>query len=111
MKTSYKKITPLLLVGLATISLDTFAGDTSATPFDIKPLNNGYQLAANEEGKNGQSKIKQGSCGEGKCGNNKTDSEAVCGIYQIGTPHNDDSKLKDGKCGGHKVVESLCGEG
>jgi len=102
---SPKKITPLLVAGLATISLDTFASDTTSSPFEIQLLNSGYHVAAAEEGK----------CGEGKCGKDKkqkkSDKEAVCGIYQIGSTHDDDSKVKDGKCGGHKVVESLCGEG
>ncbi len=29
-------------------------------------------------------------------------NEVVCGIYQIGSGHKDSSKVKDGKCGGHK---------
>lgn len=111
MKTPYKQIKPLLIAGLATISLEAYASDTTSTPFNIKPLISGYQLAAAEEGKCGQNKSKQGSCGEGKCGGTKTKNEAVCGIYTIGSAHDDDSKVKDGKCGGHKVVESLCGEG
>ena len=110
MKTSNKQIGSLLLAGLATISLEAFASDASSTPFDIKPLSSGYQLAA-EEGKCGQDKSKQGSCGEGKCGGKKAGSEAVCGIYKVGSSHDDNSKVKDGKCGGHKVVEALCGGG
>lgn len=109
MKTSYKQIYPLLMAGLATISLEALASDTTSTPFDIKPLNSGYQLAATDEEKSDQDKNKQGTCGEGKCGGGKANNEAVCGIYQIGSAHKDDSKIKDGKCGGHKVIESLCG--
>jgi len=107
MKTPYKQIKPLLIAGLATISLEAYASNATVTPFNIKPLTDGYQLAATEEGKCGQNKNKQGSCGGGI----KADGEAVCGIYKIGSTHEDDSKVKDGKCGGHKVIEALCGEG
>jgi len=109
MKTS--NINSLLIAGLATISLEAFAADTTSTPFDIKPLNRGYQMAAAEEGNCGQDKMKESNCGEGKCGSKKNSQEAVCGLYKIGSAHEDDSKVKDGKCGGHKVVESLCGGG
>ena len=119
MNKSYKKIRPFLIAGLATISIDTFAVDASVSPFEITPLDSGYLLTTAEEGYCGQGncgqsnkpKNKSGSCGEGKCGGNKTDKEAVCGIYQIGSSHKDNNKVKDGKCGNHKVVESLCGEG
>jgi uncharacterized low-complexity protein len=123
MKNSYRRMSPLIIAGLAMVSVDAFAGDLFSSPFEIKALDNGYLLAVAKEGKCGQDNIqhktqqktqqksKQGSCGEGKCGNDKTNNEAVCGIYQVGSTHNDDSKVKDGKCGGHKVVESLCGEG
>ncbi len=111
MKTSNKCIGSLLIAGLATISLEAYATDITATPFDIKPLNRGYQMVATEEGNCGQDKMKESNCGEGKCGSKKNDKEAVCGLYKIGSAHEDDSKVKDGKCGGHKVVESLCGGG
>jgi len=114
MNKPYKKIRPFLIVGLATISIDTFADDATSSPFEIKRLDSGYQLSVIEEGNCGQGnkpKNKSGSCGEGKCGGNKTDKEAICGIYQIGSSHKDNNKVKDGKCGDHKVVESLCGDG
>ena len=117
MKTSGKQISSLLIAGFATVSLEAYASDTTSTPFDIKPLDRGYQMAAAEEGYCGQDKMKdgdkmkQGSCGEGKCGGNKVKNEAVCGLYKVGSAHEDDSKVKDGKCGGHKVLEALCGDG
>ncbi len=111
MKASNKQISSLLIAGLATISLEAYASDTTSTPFDIKPLDRGYQMAAAEEGYCGQDKMKPGSSGEGKCGGSKIDNEAVCGLYKIGSAHEDDSKVKDGKCGGHKVLEALCGDG
>ncbi|TCK16906.1 hypothetical protein DFR30_0125 [Thiogranum longum] len=75
-------------------------------PFVSTDLSAGYRLADADAGdKAGESKAMKG---EGKCGG-KAASEAVCGIYQIGSSHKDPAKVKDGKCGGHKVVEALCG--
>lgn len=89
------------LVGSLTVMPAVNAGQN---PFSSTVLESGYMVA----GEHGESKKKEGTCGEGKCGG-KTETEAVCGIYQIGSQHNDDSKVVDGKCGGHKAVEALCG--
>ena len=89
------------LVGSLTAMPAVNAGQN---PFDSKLLERGYMVAEQQ----GDVKKKEGTCGEGKCGG-KTDTEAVCGIYQIGSSHKDDTKVKDGKCGGHKAVEALCG--
>jgi len=116
MKQPFTKIHSLLIASLASISLNAHADSSSHSPFSMTPLDNGYRILAKQESKCGQNikqenKTRQASCGEGKCGNKKTNTEAVCGIYQIGSSHKKDGKVKDGKCGGHKVVESLCGEG
>ena len=58
----------------------------------------------------GQKTGKEGKCGEGKCGGDKAANEAVCGIYKVGSAHQDSSKVKDGVCGGHAPVEMLCGD-
>jgi uncharacterized low-complexity protein len=80
------------------------AVDSAENPFRSTDIANGYMLAEQAGGnQSGEAK-----CGEGKCGG-KSDKEAVCGMYQVGSPHQDDSKVKDGKCGGHKAVEALCG--
>jgi len=111
MKTSNKYIGSLLVAGLATISLEAYATNTTSTPFDIKPLDRGYQVAAAGEGSCGQDKMKESNCGGSQSDSKKMDNEAVCGLYKIGSAHENDSKVEDGKCGGHKVVESLCGGG
>jgi len=78
----------------------------AGNPFMLTDLPGGYALAdADTDDDASDSKAKNS---EGKCGG-KTASEAVCGMYQVGSSHKDPSKVKDGKCGGHKVVESLCG--
>jgi uncharacterized low-complexity protein len=93
-----------LLAG--SLALVSGAVQAAGNPFALKDLPGGYKQAAadstNEVDSNKEMKA------EGKCGG-KTASEAVCGIYQIGSSHKDPSKVKEGKCGGHKVVESLCG--
>ncbi len=102
-KNSYQSLPVLLgafVVGSLSSSSDSGAVDN---PFNSTPLPAGYMLAAEDKAQD-----KEGKCGEGKCGG-KADSEAVCGIYTIGSAHKDDSQVKDGKCGGHKLVESLCG--
>jgi len=52
----------------------------------------------------------EAKCGEGKCGGGKAANEAVCGIYKVGSAHQDDRKVRDGVCGGHAPVEMLCGD-
>lgn len=94
--------TGIFLAGALT-SLDiTQAGQN---PFNMIDLPGGYQLAEQE---NTADKTSEGKCGAAKSGG-KAEAEAVCGIYQVGSSHRDDSKVKDGKCGGHKVVEASCG--
>ena len=96
--------------------------DAHQNPFTMIELTGGYMVAGYEgvcgEGKCGGVK-KAGKDGqnsnsknteEGKCGGDKAASEAVCGIYNVGSAHKDGSKVKDGKCGGHKPVEMLCGD-
>jgi len=88
------------------------AGTLSATgalaadqnPFALTDLGSGYKVVEADGAGNSGDKAKK----DGKCGGNKA-SEAVCGMYQVGSRHKDPSKVKDGKCGGHKVVEALCG--
>ena len=102
-KNAYQTLPALLgafVVGTLSPSADSGAVEN---PFSSTPIPGGYMLAAEEN-----AQAKEGKCGEGKCGG-KADSEAVCGIYTIGSAHQDDAKVKDGKCGGHKVVEALCG--
>ena len=106
--------------------------DTLQNPFSVFELKSGYMIAAGHEGICGEGQcggarkpgsgeqqttdvdkktVKEGQCGEGKCGGNKAESEAVCGIYKVGSAHQGDtSKVKDGVCGGHKPVEMLCGD-
>ena len=76
-------------------------------PFALNDLGSGYKVVdAEGTGDNGDKVKKDGQCGSDKA---KKANEAVCGIYQIGSSHKDPSKVKDGKCGGHKPVEALCG--
>jgi uncharacterized low-complexity protein len=88
----------------------TFA-DTQQNPFAMTELPGGYMVSGHEgvcgEGKCGGNK-KAGE--EGKCGGDKAANELVCGIYKVGSAHQDGSKVKDGVCGGHAPVEMLCGE-
>ena len=90
--------------------------DTQQNPFAMTELAVGYMVAGYEgvcgEGKCGGNRkaAKEGKCGEGKCGGDKAASEAVCGIYKVGSAHQDNSKVKDGVCGGHAPVEMLCGD-
>ena len=78
----------------------------AGNPFTFTDLPDGYRMAEADKADDASgNKMKKG---EGKCGG-KSASEAVCGMYQVGSSHKDPSKVKDGKCGGHKVVESMCG--
>ncbi len=103
-----KKTSPTLSLaaGMLVVGALSPGGDTLAAenPFSSSRLPGGYMIAADD-----MMKGKEGKCGEGKCGGAKDEKEAVCGIYSVGSAHKDDSKVKDGKCGGHKVVEALCG--
>jgi len=89
----------------------TLAGHTIAdergNPFSMTPLSSGYMIGQAEDS---QKAGKVTKSGDGKCGADKTANEAVCGIYKVGSAHQDDSKVKDGVCGGHKPVEMLCGD-
>ena len=81
--------------------------DARDNPFSLTPLTSGYMVGqADDSQKTG----KEGKCGEGKCGAGKAANEAVCGIYKVGSAHQDNSKVKDGVCGGHAPVEMLCGD-
>ena len=103
-----KRVYPALpvMMGAFVVGALTPTASINATenPFASAQLPSGYKVAADDTDKG-----EEGKCGEGKCGGSKSDKEAVCGIYNIGSAHKDDSKVKDGKCGGHKVVEALCG--
>ncbi len=81
--------------------------DVRNNPFSLTPLTSGYMTGQAEDS---QKTGKEGKCGEGKCGADKAANEARCGIYTVGSAHQDDSKVKDGVCGGHAPVEMLCGE-
>jgi uncharacterized low-complexity protein len=101
---SFMKFHPALIGILLAGTLSPSAnGSGKDNPFRSQHLTGGFSTVADETAKDAA-----GRCGEGKCGA-KSDKEAVCGIYKVGSAHKDDSKVKDGKCGGHKVVESLCG--
>ena len=102
-----KKASPTLsvVIGAFVVGALAPAGSVSANenPF-VSTLLPGSYIAVAEDMEKG----KEGKCGEGKKGD-KSEKEAVCGIYTVGSAHKDDSRVKDGKCGGHKVVEALCG--
>lgn len=102
-----EKVYPTLPVVISAFIVGSLApvGSINAAenPFASTRLAGGYMIADEDAAKG-----KEGKCGEGKS-DGKNDREAVCGIYRIGSVHKDDSKVKDGKCGGHKVVEALCG--
>ena len=93
-----------LLVGSLMLAGSSLQAEVN--PFAFTDLPAGYRLADADAAD--KAKGDRGMNSEGKCGG-KADSEAVCGIYQIGSSHKDPAKVKDGKCGGHKVVEALCG--
>ena len=93
----------IFLVGALTAMNNSTALEN---PFSSTDLAGGYQIAEQEKN---TGKTSEGNCGAGKSAN-RTEAEAVCGIYRIGSAHRDDSKVVDGKCGGHKVVEALCGD-
>lgn len=88
----------VLLVGTLSATSALAAGQN---PFAFTDLGNGYSVAQSDN--EGDKAKKEGSCG------GKAASEAVCGMYQVGSSHKDPSKVKEGKCGGHKIVEASCG--
>ena len=98
-----------LALAVGTCLMGSLAGysiaDTQQNPFVLSPLSSGYMVGQADS----QKAEKEGKCGEGKCGGGKTENEAVCGIYKVGSVHTDDSKVVEGKCGGHRPVEMLCG--
>lgn len=104
---SFRQSYPALPVLIGTFLAGTLSPSSNSSaeenPFRSIHLPGTYMTAADDAAKDAK-----GKCGEGKCGA-KGDKEAVCGIYTVGSAHKDDSKVKDGKCGGHRVVESLCG--
>ena len=127
-----KRINRTVSLAVGTCLLGSLSGyciaDTQLNPFAAKELRGGYMIAGYEgvcgEGKCGGSRqtgpddpasnatktATERTCGEGKCGAGKTANEAVCGIYKVGSAHQDDSKVGDGVCGGHAPVEMLCGD-
>ena len=99
LKTSKKSLS--IAVGTAlgvSLALSPMAFADSSNPFGATELSGGYMQLAD------------GHAGEGKCGGDKAANEAVCGIYKVGSAHQDNSKVKDGVCGGHAPVEMLCGD-
>lgn len=87
-----------LAIALAS-TLAVGAGAAHASPFALKSLDAGYQLAQAD------AKQKDGKCGEAKCGANKVKTDktkdASCGV---------DKKAKDGSCGADKKMqEASCG--
>ena len=127
-----KRINRTLSLAVGTCLLGTLSGysvaDARGNPFSMSELSGGYMLAGHEgvcgEGKCGGSRQAgsagnagnsaktgaEGKCGEGKCGAGKAANEAVCGIYKVGSAHQDDGKVSEGVCGGHAPVEMLCGD-
>ncbi|MFN4327258.1 MAG: hypothetical protein ACK4FF_00150 [Limnobacter sp.] len=93
----------LLVTGLA---MSAGLSAAHASPFDTKPLSQGYQLAQAKEA--GTAKPAEGKCGEGKCGGAKTHdkkaAEGKCGEGKCGGAKGSDKKAAEGKCG-----EGKCG--
>ena len=108
MKTRNCKPLALTMGACLASSLAGYAiADVRDNPFSLVPLASGYMVGQADDG---QKTGKEGKCGEGKCGAGKAANEAVCGIYKVGSAHQDNSKVKDGVCGGHAPVEMLCGD-
>jgi uncharacterized low-complexity protein len=81
------------LIAGATFAAASFAAHaTEPSPFAVKQLDQGYQVA---QASAAEGKAKDGKCGEGKCGANKSKAHA--------------EKKADGKCGGDKKMDGKCG--
>ncbi|MEZ5465125.1 MAG: hypothetical protein R3F22_07895 [Lysobacteraceae bacterium] len=112
-------------VGAAFVGAFAVAPTAQANSFQMNDLDHGYQLVgdehadkAKEEGKCGEGKCGEGKCGddkkadhegkcgegkcgEGKCGDDKkADHEGKCGEGKCGADKKDESKDKEGSCGG-----------
>lgn len=103
----FKHLSILTAAALTMSAAPLASADSTANPFGMTELSQGYNLAAAEgkcgEGKCGGSERKssEGKCGEGKCGGSKSDKAA-------------EGKCGEGKCGGSKkakTAEGKCGEG
>lgn len=97
--THLKQISILTAAALTMGASPLASADSTANPFGMTELSQGYNLAAAE-----------GKCGESKCGSNKP-SEGKCGESKCGS--NKNSKAAEAKCGGDKkakATESKCGE-
>ena len=109
MKTRNSKSLALTMGACLASSLAGYAiADARDNPFSLTPLASGYMVGQADD--EGQKTGKEGKCGEGKCGGDKAANEAVCGIYKVGSAHQDSRKVKDGGCGGHAPAEMLCGD-
>ena len=102
-KNNHLKQLSILTAAALTMSAAPLASaDSTANPFGMTELSQGYNLAAAE-----------GKCGEGKCGGSeRKSSEGKCGEGKCGGSKSD--KAAEGKCGGNKkakAAESKCGEG
>jgi len=108
MKTQdYKSLALTIGACLAGTLAGHVIADERDNPFSMTPLSSGYLVGQAEDNQNTGKKARSG---EGKHGADKAANEVVCGIYKVGSAHQDGSKVKDGVCGGHKPVEMLCGD-
>jgi uncharacterized low-complexity protein len=97
-------LTHLIIGGVAAAGALS-AQVASASPFQSRSLDSGYQVAQADTAMPAAAasapKAKEGKCGEGKCGANKKmkHAEGKCGA----------DKKADGKCGADKKAEGKCG--
>jgi len=83
-----------LMTGAVALSIAAAAAHAGNNPFELKTLDQGYQVADASD-----SKAKEGKCSSGKCGAEKKKMKE-------GSCHHD--KAKEGSCSADKMKEGSC---
>jgi uncharacterized low-complexity protein len=106
-----------LIVGGVAVAGALSAQVASASPFQSRSLDSGYQVAQADTAMPAAAasapKAKEGKCGEGKCGagmkKKMKHAEGKCGADKKADGKCGADKKADGKCGADKHAEGKCG--
>lgn len=99
-----KKHQVTLMTGAVALSIAAAGAHAAANPFEIKTLDQGYQLADASA-----SKAKEGKCANGKCGAQMKKMKEGSGSAEKmkdGSCHH--TKSKEGSCSAEKMKEGSC---
>lgn len=93
-----------VMTGAVALSMAAATAHADINPFEVKALNQGYQVADATD-----SKAKEGKCSSGKCGAEKKKmKEGSCHHDKAKEGSCSADKMKEGSCSAEKMKEGAC---